>query len=441
MKKRLMGLFSGLISVVILSTPVYAEDVEHLELAPVISKENQIELSWNKIGERYQVFSNGELIYDGEDTSYKHVKLYDSTPYSYLIKAFNKEDEVIDEVNVKTMTRPKENTELFSKASNETVSKMKENPLTDLQIDTITSNKMVIIDWPDIEGVNNYRVFREGEFLFETNESKVVDKRVKQGSQYIYSIEGERQISEEKKVEILRQIKSSGFGATDLASEETFYQAITIIREIDLGEKIELDSTVPVPKKWQLRYRTFIPENMVPNPFPDLDNKYEYFGGDGSDRDFNPADDRYRTHTELRVCIFCNSNGTGASVGITSIDVSPTKAYDSNKELVAVSREGSGDINFRYEPIVDQKNGKVEFVFDHAAGNPLVPGPDIDYYYHGRFWGGGTYSVDGGNDLAPSHEFSIIEPGSNRWVIKHATAHRDFNRLFPPLDHFFNFGR
>lgn len=408
--------------------------MDYLEIDPIISSDDQIKISWNEVGVSYQLFVRDELIYEGEDASYQHDNLEDSTPYHYVIKALDEEGEIIDQVNIKTMTRPKKKTELMSKLSKDTLEKMKENPLSDMQIDTVTSDKMIVIDWPDIDGVDNYRIYRNEEFLEETNESKVVDEQINAGEKYIYRIVAKRPMSEEVKKAKLQEMKESGLDEK-LISEDSFYQTMTIIREIDLNDTEAFANPVPAPKKWQLRYRTFIPEDYVPNPFPDYN--YAYFGGDGKDRSFDAEDDRYRTHAELRVCIFCSVDGTGATVGITKIDVHPTTGYDANYKLVKVATASDRNIKFRYEPLVDTKKGEVEYVFDHAAPNALVPGPDIDYYYHAKFFGG-AYRITGGNDFAPSHEFFIIKPGSNKWELKYGSVHVDFNMLFPPLDNFFD---
>ncbi|MED1722600.1 hypothetical protein [Brevibacillus parabrevis] len=437
--KKLIGVVSSFIFTMILCGNSYADFPENLEIKPIISSESQIKLDWNEVGESYQVFSNGNLIYEGENSSFKHDNLVDSMPYYYVIKALDAEGKVIDQVNVKTMTRPKEKNELLSGLSKSTLEKVKQNPLTDLQVDTITNNKMVVIDWPDIDGVENYKVYRDEKFLQETTDSRVVDEEVKAGEQYTYKIVGARPMSDALKRDKIQEMKNSGIDAASMNKQDDFYQTMTIIREVDLSEEQFIAEPVPAPKKWQLRYRTFIPENFVPNPWPD--STYTYFGGDGSDRGFDAEDRRYRTHTEVRVCIFCSSNGTGATVGVTNIDVHPTKGYDANHNLVNTATASDKNIKFKYEPIVDQKNGKVEFIFEHAAPNGLVPGPDIDYYYRGKFWGAGGYTIDGGNDLAPSHEFFIIQPGNNQWVLKYGTAHKDFNMLFPPLDSFFNIGK
>ncbi|MDP9700416.1 MULTISPECIES: hypothetical protein [Paenibacillus] len=414
-RKGFLYLFSLVLSLFILTSEVNAERLNELEIESIVPYSNEIHLDWNDIGNTYNVYQDKKLIYSGSDSNFIVDSLDSGSLYSYKIEAIDEQGTVIDNLRLQTST--------------DKVDKNINENLNDLIITTVLNDNKVKIIWEDIDGINTFQVFKNGQ-LINTVKDNVIEDEIESNSLTSYNIVGKKLIDEERMTAVKKYIEENSLKLTPIEEDMLFYDEISLIKEIDSTDinlatnKIDFSTlqSSTSTKSWSMRYTTFLADPWVSNP--NILSKYAWFTGDN--RGFTATGSSFRTRADISIC-FCSA---GRSVSLSKA-VGTTHGYDSNKKFLESGTASSSGIELSN---VDTSNSsKITFKLNHAVGNPLVTALDIDYVVNGEFYSNGNYKLAGEHDQAPHHEVYLIGNNSVSYQTMHQAESKGLSYLAPPM--------
>lgn len=374
--------------------------MSELKIEKVSQTPDRITFSWTGNGQAFQVFKEGKEVYNGPNTEFTDRGLTAGTLYSYLIETDN------ESLKIQTATAV------------EREEKNKDIPLQELIITTVIKDSEVAITWEGIRGIEEYEIYRNGDYAGTVKEAGFYDCGLSDDEWYTYRIKATRfmQMADEEETEepslISKAIKYIKFTENeDDALVETFF----IDKEI--GRLSSHLNRKPADREndWFIRYMTFLKEKWVLNP--NLLSKIRFFEGD--DRTFNPGSSMYRTRADVKV--------SGSEVSLAR-DVGESKGYSWNKQLLEQDKASSEGIEVK---TVQEDSEKVSFLLTHSVGNPLMPAPSIVYEVYMTFYKNGVFDLSGEHDEAPHHEVYIKQNGTS-WKPLHQSKSRGLGRLAPP---------
>lgn len=409
----------------VISKPKQKQDKEtkkitksSLRITTLDSGDTSVTLKWTGIGTYYTIHRvEGEqqrLLTKTIKTSYIDQKLFPQQPYKYVIKAYDKQDAIIQEAVIKTFTQGviSLTTKSIKKRSN-TNEEATLSGISAIPISTVLTNQYTHVIWSRPDGYRKFNVLKNGQFIKSTNELQFFDETDGDGSPLdIYTIHGEKPLTFAQKDSIRYWARKYDL----VISEEDLNRIkneIILVKIVETLQKQRLSATKNVlkvantketPGLFKIRYQTFIPTEFVKNPFRTV-SQIEYFGGDNRSFDYNS--DKFRTRTELNVCLCAGGNTAefNKKIGIT-------RAYNSQFKLIREAQESGKGIKGRIEKIKGREPKPIfAYKVTHASGNPLVISPDIDYHYNAYFYKDGSILIDGEHDQVPNHEISIKYPG------------------------------
>lgn len=369
------------------------------EINTVLHKADSIYFTWNDVGGIYNVYKDGNHVYEGtvaefNDGDIQHAKLYNYT----IVRIEN--SEVVDVIALQTSAFAEQ--------------KSKDNPLQSLVMTTIVAKTQIVLAWEEMNDVDEYEVFRNGIHLTTVKENRYIDRDFSLDEASIYSIRAQRPlVKSEDRFNVSKSIGSTIFGllnpvsSSEEAAVEVFTMTKWIAKPTDLLRKIEERVMLTHFDRWKFRYTTFLAGKWITNP-----NRLSwnhYFAGD--DRGFDPNGESFRTRVDIELAY----DQEGAPLTFTKA-VRPSAAYNRLKRL----REQA---TASHEGIVlerlDHGEEEVGFHLTHAVGNPLTPAPDIDYEVHAVMRRDGTFDMTGFHDQAPHHEIYLVRGGERVWLPIH----------------------
>lgn len=370
----------------------------------------QIKLEWHGINRPYRVFRGEELVYEGAEPKIVDQNLVPGTLYTYCIETLDDHGNVLERMRIQTTTSVD--------------FRERENILEDLLITTIVTPGQISFEWEPIEGVTEYRIFRNGVELETVTSCAFTDRGIDHDENHRYRIEARRplQRSEQVKWE-LKSVIANAVGAmkkdssTAMAADEEF----TIIKKI--GPIKELLKS-PEERKlkagnWQLRYTTFLKEEWLKNPNAASQDKV--FKGDH--RSFDPESSEFRTRSDVFIDTEDPSVLLKKATGIT-------EAFNSEQEPIesaSASEEG-----IQLEKVLTEED-RIKFHLDHSVSNPLVVSPAIDYHVCGTFYKDNEYDLVGIHDQAPEHEVYLKEPDTDEWQVIHQAHSKGLEMMADPM--------
>lgn len=196
-KKFLISIFSMfLLLISAYSYPTLAEEADNtVPRITVNQNQNSIDLSWDIVGDLFNITdTEGNIIYSGTEKKYSIDNLEEDSVVSYNLISFQG-DEALNSVQIITTTKSNDN-QVMSLSRTETSSEL------DTTINSFSSGDFVNLEWNDIQGVNEYRVYRNQELIATTNESAYTDTTVSGNSKYTYEIEFFLPLTEAEKEEV-----------------------------------------------------------------------------------------------------------------------------------------------------------------------------------------------------------------------------------------------
>ena len=369
-----------------------------MNLTLVSQTPDRISLSWTDTGP-VRIVKDGKEVYSGIGDSFTDIGLEPGTIYSYMVKG----DETLKIQTATAVEREEKNENI---------------PLQELIVTTVIQESQVSIAWEPIRGVEEYDIYRNGNYAGTVMKPSFQDKYVDAEESYIYQIKGIRPLepgSEEKSEKPSPVAKVIDWLKVKKDEDDMLVETFLIHK--DIGRPADhVNERVPErPLEYVLRYTTFLEDEWVENP--NVLSKMRYFTGDG--RSFDPDSDRYRTRADVKV--------TSREVQLTR-DVGASEGYTIDKELV--KRETASDEGIVLKNVQADEE-KVSFLLEHSVGNPLMPSPDIVYEVYASFYPNGLLDISGEHDEAPHHEIYLQHAGGE-WKPLHRSETRGLERLAPP---------
>ena len=366
------------------------------EIKSVKHEHDLISFTWNDVGGFYNVYKDGEHLYEGsspefQDGDFKHGKLY-----HYMIERVEN-NQVVDVIAMQTSA--------FAEQKNV------ENPLQSLVMTTIVAKTQIALSWEGIKDVKEYEIYRNGEFIAKVDMTTFIDRDIDMEQSYVYTIRSKRPLREsEEKLTSVKSVISNVFGMLNPATStsESAVETFTTIKSIGkLSEMLkpinDREQEITKVDLWKFRYTTFLADEWVRNP--NLLSPNHFFEGDR--RGFDPNGESFRTRVDIELAY----DEKGDPMTFTKI-VGTTVAYDHLKRFRETARASADGITMKR---TDHQKGESGFLLEHSVGNPLTTAPKIDYEVNAVFKRHGTFDMSGYFDPAPHHEIYLIKGRGEGW--------------------------
>ncbi|WP_432362316.1 DUF3238 domain-containing protein [Sporosarcina sp. UB5] len=366
------------------------------EIKSVRHKHDLISFTWNDVGGFYNVYKDGEHLYEGsvpefQDGDFKHGKFY-----HYIIERV-KNNQVVDVIAMQTSA--------FAEQKNV------ENPLQLLVMTTIVAKTQIALSWEGIKDVAAYEIYRNGAFIATTETNRFIDRDIDVTQSYVYMIRARRPLQKsEERLTSMKSAVSNLFGMLNPATTRTeaAIETFTTIKFIGKPSELlkpinEREQQITNVDRWKFRYTTFLEDKWVRNPNPLSPN--HFFEGDG--RGFDPNGDGFRTRVDIELAY----DEKGEPMTFTK-EVGPTVAYDHLKRFRETARASADGITMKR---TDHQKGESGFLLVHTIGNPLTTAPKIDYEVNAVFRRTGTFDMSGYFDPAPHHEIYLMKGRGEAW--------------------------
>lgn len=385
-----------------------------MELELLKQTDTTIFFIWTNTGATCRVERDGKLLYQGVENSFKDEALTPGELYIYTIEKLDLENNVIARLKLQTGTE---------NYLDEFI-----NRLQQITVSTIVSDSKIAIAWGSIDGITSFDVYRNGELVATTDKNQFTDFYAEKDEAYTYGILGKRPLEQsEEGMKNRKSLFATLFGMVNMRSsqENAAMEKFWIIKRIASRETLLTEHSTEKDRigqtEWQLRYLTFLSEELMPNP--NLLSLNRFFKGD--DRSFDPDAKDYRTRVDLTV----RFNEGGASVDCSK-DVGATIAYNWRKKFRKTDVASSAGIELKE---VKEDNHKVSISLKHSIGNPLIASPDIDYQITANFYRIGIYDIIGIHDQAPNHEVYLKSKRDAGWGQIHEAEDKGLSWMAGPI--------
>jgi hypothetical protein len=413
-------------------------------LFQAIPQETQIFLQFRAPGSSYDIYLNNQLVGSAIDGKpYVIQNLTSATPYAVAIR--EKGSKEIEITYLYTLREDQndidqEITMVTQVPTNETSSEERDKLFYSSYLHIHVNKHRIILTVHGYVPHDNpiLEVYRNDEFLGTMAALSFIDREIKPGEVYHYSVRGSINITQPE-MEQRKRTLTKRMAALDneTFANETFvnetidgladlqrdhYQLersdVYTIESIQLFDyrKVNIQAS-NANGPYYLRYMTFIPYKYVSNPFYVTIYNHEpiktkYFNG--NNRGFQatiPIENEYdyKTWAEVKVDFAKKKVGSNVHVG-------RTVGYDKNHKRI-----WSETADYDCMELIGKDLSKLNrytWFFYHSCAIPyptkLIGGflPDIDYRYYAKVWKSGSWEVQGIHDQTPSHEMYIAREGN-----------------------------
>lgn len=372
----------------------------HLEIDLLKQTDTSIYFEWTETGDTCVVKRDANVIYEGTDHSFTDENLEPGEMYTYTIDRLDSSGKKAERIKMQTSTE---------NHSEDIVNLLQQRAFT-----TIVTPSKIALAWGGIEGVDSYEIYRDGELIDTIKKRQYTDRDIEKDQAYTYWIRAKRPLersetdfSEEKSflanIFGFINIKSS----QDKAAMEEFW-VTKKLASIDklLGDSPKTDVS-DQNRKWDFRYTTFLPDDLLQNP--NLLSPNRYFGGDG--REFDAEAKDYRTQVNFTLELRDKESRIEFKK-----DVGVSIAYDWRKKFRKADVASSNEVQVEK---VKEDDRNVNISLTHSVGNPLTTSPNIDYDVSATFYRNGQYDIVGLHDQAPNHEVYLKNDKMDDWFQIH----------------------
>ncbi|WP_438313676.1 DUF3238 domain-containing protein [Sporosarcina sp. FA9] len=286
-----------------------------------------------------------------------------------------------------------------------------ENPLQFLVMSTIVTKMKIVLSWEEISKVDEYNVYRNGDFMATVKTNHFTDYKFSLDESYVYTILSKRALAKsEETLSKSKSVLATVFGVLNPVSNKE--KAAT--EEFKVSKLIGKPNTLLIPvlekqrrtnvNRWKFRYTTFLKEKWVINP--NIVAMDHYFKGD--DRNFDPEGKGFRTRVDIELTY----DKPKTPLTFTK-EIGQTVSYNRAKRFrqkAVASYDGIKLVR------LDHGEQEVGFLLTHSVGNPLVKAPEIDYDVRAVMQRDGTFDITGFHDQAPHHEVYMSRGSKENWM-------------------------
>jgi hypothetical protein len=238
-----------------------------LEIELVKQSDTEIDFTWTHTGDTCRVKRDEKIVYTGTENSLKDENLQRGELYTYTIERLGTDGKVVEQVKMQTGTE--NHVDDFI------------NRLQQIAVTTILSKSKIALAWGNIDGIDEYEIYRNGELVKTVNKNQFTDRDAEKDQSYTYWIRGKRPL--ERSEENFKTEKSAVarvFGLVNpkssqaKAAEEEFWLTKKVgSRDRMLAEKEQPKSDLQYPI-WHFRYTTFLSQEFLQSPNPLSPNRY-----------------------------------------------------------------------------------------------------------------------------------------------------------------------
>lgn len=362
--------------------------------------DSSISFQWSHGGQSCVVKRDGETIYEGSGNSLTDENLHRGELYTYTLESLDDEGEVLERLKMQTGT--------------ENHSEDITNCLQEIAVTTIVSQSKIALAWGKLEGVENYEIYRNGELMDSVRKSQYTDRTAEADEEYTYWIKAKRPLQQsETDFSEEKSLAAHLFGLLNVKSsqEEAAMEEFWLVKKIAAVGQLLSDS--PQPKlenlqlKWDFRYTTFLPDEILKSPNPITFN--QYFKGDN--RGFDPESRHYRTQVNFSLQLTDKD-----AILKFNKDIGTTIAYNWRKKFRKADVASAEGIHVEK---IDEDERKVTLTLTHSVGNPLTTSPNIDYDISATFYRDGHFDIVGDHDQSPNHEVYLKNESLPDWLQIH----------------------
>lgn len=401
-----------------------------------ITKGNgEVTLEVLETGDKYEIFKDEELVYEGKENVFKETMDYDIQKYRIgvysgkeLIKVISMK--VTNDEETKSINVEKKSKEEFIK---ETIQNTK--------LEAVIGDSYVSLKWPELPDEDKkYILYRDGEKIAETKELSFIDETVEPGTIYKYTVRVDNVLSDNAKREIMKMSNDGSIDLNDI--EQTYSGTIStlVITPDNTKESLEKDQIMSplvendnnsnealanVPPFFDMVYRTFIPFKSVKNPV-NWFSKHKYLKGDDRTQ-YLPYTDRYRTES-----VVYGQFDFPPALAHTP-DVSGTYACNASScaSPIYIDTASTSGIQFN---IINASKNNLHWQVRHSVGIPINSlYPNIDYNYVVKATPSSLHAF-GSHDGAPSQEMWLRHPAGEIRIHEYmVTKEIDLWKLFPGI--------
>lgn len=375
------------------------KSVNKFEIKSLSHRPDLIEFTWDDIGGTYHVYRDLELLYEGTVAEFKDGDFNHARMYNYSIEQVE---------NGKVVRVIALQTSAFAEQRNI------ENPLQFLVMSTIVTRMKIVLSWEEISEVDEYNVYRNGEYMATVKTNHFTDYKFSLDESYVYTILSKRPLAKsEETLSKSKSVVATIFGVVNPVSnqEKAATEEFRVTKLIGKANSL----LIPVLEKqrrrnideWKFRYTTFLKEMWIKNP--NIVAMDRYFKGDG--RNFDSEGKGFRTRVDIELTY----NKPGTPLVFTK-EIGQTVSFNWAKRLRQKAVSSYKGIKFVR---LDHGEREVGFLLTHSVGNPLVTAPEIDYEVRAIMHRDGTFDMTGFHDQAPHHEIYMSRGSNQNWMPIH----------------------
>ncbi|MDP5275408.1 hypothetical protein [Chengkuizengella axinellae] len=381
------------------------------------TSEDGIYLTWDNVGDYYQIYKFDEMIWEGTSTQYNDNNVESNKRYKYSVLAYENNN-LIESVKLSVKSLDFKTEDYFI----EKVNKGIKDILADVNIQSTSDQTSVHLKWSKFaSNFKEYELYRDGILITTTNKNEFIDHNVSPNTEYRYNviahiklnkneIEKIKKEKEKQNIKLTKEQENNLYDSYDLGLYVTtanHNHALSSKKKVGISAEEE-------PESYLFQYTTFIPDiKYVPIPWQ-LEvttlGEGEYLNG--NNRGFNRSSSSFKTRTSLEIDYSLFRPNPEVEVGETIM-------YDK-------------DYNIIYRKTIDPKYWYVDVdvktntstsksvQLGHDIGLAYLEWitPDISYLYDVSTTSTGQWSVYGRHDKTPAHEFYVYHVnrfGSGSW--------------------------
>lgn len=385
--------------------------VNEFDILVLEQSDTFIYFRWTATEDVCRVKRDEQIIYTGTHSLFKDEGLKKGELYTYTIERLDDSGNWIDKIKLHTGTENPKSDSI--------------NRLEEIVFTTIISRERISLAWGEIEGIDTFDIYRNGQLIETVERNQYTDRQVPMNQEFTYWVRGKRPVAKseesfsEEKFTVAKIFGALNWNSSkEKAAMEEFWLTKNIASLDFLLSDEEKPKIYPV---WQFRYQTFLPELVLKNP--NLLSPFPYFQGDG--RQYDPESLHYRT----RVTFTVDLKEEESSFSYDK-DVGPTIGYNWRKKFSKADVASAEGIELEK---LEETGHKVSITLKHSVGNPITTSPDIDYNVTAAFYRDGSYDIIGIHDQSPNHEVYLKFGNANEWMEIHQTESEGLAFMAGPI--------